>query len=360
MVRLALAVAALLMAAACPAPVTEGPDAANSTSPDASAIATDGSHEESDAAVTQGDGAVVAPDGGLVSPDGAVVTPDGAIEESDAGGEGADAGPASSHGTGGLTCSSTGSVSVSGTSYSFCVATVAGVEMKIVEPEPGTGPVRLAVYTHGDGAGPYTSGLAIKKHAPWTTKHRVLYVAAKAPNGCAWWLKPSYTTCDGVTPIPETAVDVGGENAQALLAAIEALRAGWDVLDSPVLFGGSSGGSIFLSASFFPLHGDRFPGAYALSCGGDDPWAGSMAWDTTKPELVGATKLYFTYGDKDFVKPDVLDAIAYFQGLSLPMDVKVIAESVAEGASHCGNVGGSYSYDQIGRVGEVWTGYLGE
>lgn len=320
MFRTTLALAALLLAVACPAP--------------APVDVADAAFETVDAAF--------APD---------------ASAGLDAAAPGPDAGPASSHGTGGLACTSTGVVSSSGMDYGYCVASVAGVEMKVVEPEPGTGPLRLAVYLHGDGAGPYSSGLALRKLVPWTTTHRTLLVAARAPNACAWWLKPSYTVCDGTTPAPDEAIDRGGENAQALLSALEALRAGWDVLDSPVLFGGSSGGSIFLTASFFPLHGDRFPGAYALSCGGDAPWAGGMAWDTTKPALVGASKLFFTYGDKDFVKPDVLGAIAYYQGLAVPTEVKVIAESVAEGTSHCGNVGGSYSYDQIGRVGEVWAGY---
>jgi len=273
---------------------------------------------------------------------------------------GSDAGSGSSQGHGGLPCSSTGVVSQGGADYSYCVASAGGVEMKIVEPAAsGTGPLRLAVYLHGDGAGPYTTGLALRKLAPWTTQHRVLLVAARAPNACAWWLVPSYTVCDGVTPVPNSAVDVGGENAAALKVVLDALRAGWDLADSPVLFGGSSGGSIFLSASFLPTFGDKYPGAYALSCGGDAPWDGSLAWDGQDPASVGASKIFFTYGDKDFVAPDVLDATAFYQGTSIPVDIKVVAETVAAGTtSHCGNVGGSYSYDQIGRISEVWASYL--
>lgn len=272
-----------------------------------------------------------------------------------------DSGPTSSHGNGGLTCTSKGDVSVDGNSYSYCVATVAGVELKIVEPDAGAAaPLRLALYFHGDGAGPYSSGLAIKKHAPWTSSHRVLYVAARAPNACAWWLKPGYTTCDGTTTVPDDAIDRTGENAVAVNAVIQALRAGWDLADSPILYGGSSGGSIFLSASFLPLYGDKHPGAYALSCGGQEPWAGELAWDATNPAQLGATRLFFTYGDKDFVAPDVQQALSFYQALGFPAEAKVIAESVGAGTSHCGNVGGSYSYDQLGRVPEVWASYLGE
>lgn len=271
-----------------------------------------------------------------------------------------DPGPGSSQGKGGLACSSTGVASEGGKDYSYCVAKAGSVEMKSVEPEAGgSGPLHLAIYLHGDGAGPYASHLDLRKLAPWTTAHNVLLVAALAPNACAWWLKPSYTTCDASTPVPDDAADKDGENADALKGAIDALRAGWDIADSPVLFGGSSGGSIFLSASFLPLFGDQFPGAWALSCGGDAPWAGSLAWDGKDATLVGANKLFYTYGDKDFVVPDVLESIDFYEGLSFPTDVKVIPETVQNGGtSHCGNVGGSYSYDQIGRVSEVWASYL--
>ncbi len=270
------------------------------------------------------------------------------------------AGTGSSQGQGGIACSSMGVASEGGKSYNYCVAKAGSVEMKIAPPAAGgSGPLHLAVYLHGDGAGPYASDLDLRKLAPWASTHNVLLVAALAPNACAWWLKPSYTTCDASTPVPNDAIDTGGENAAALKAAVDALRAGWDIADKPVLFGGSSGGSIFLSASFLPLFGDQFPGAWALSCGGDAPWAGGLAWDGKDPALAGANKLFFTYGDKDFVVPDVLAGIDFYQGLSIPTDVKVIPETVANGkTSHCGNVGGSYSYDQIGRVSEVWASYL--
>ncbi|MFO0593461.1 MAG: hypothetical protein U0441_38320 [Polyangiaceae bacterium] len=273
-----------------------------------------------------------------------------------------DSGPStgSSHGEGGLTCSKTGVATESGKDYKYCVAKAGSVEMKIVEPAAGgTGPLHLAVYLHGDGAGPYSSDFDLRKLAPWTTAHHVLLVSALAPNACAWWLSPSYTTCDGSTPVPDSAIDTGGENADALKAAIDALRGGFDIADNPVLFGGSSGGSIFLTASFLPLYGDKYPGAWALSCGGDAPFAGSLAWDGMNAALVSANSLFFTYGDKDFVVPDVLQSIEFYKGLSFSTDVKVVPETVASGTnSHCGNVGGSYSYDQIGRVAEVWSAFL--
>lgn len=267
----------------------------------------------------------------------------------------AGAGPSSSRGTGGIPCTATGSVSVDGTSYPFCLASVGDVQLKLVVPADTTGPLRLALYLHGDGAGPHDSGLALRKHAPFTTAHRTLYASVRAPNRCAWWLKPSYTTCGGTTPVPEAAKDVEGENAAALVQVIEALRAAFDVLDAPILFGGSSGGAIFLSSSFVPSYGARFPGVHAWSCGGDAPWSGRLDWDARDPATRTATKFFFTYGDKDFLVPDITRAIGFYRDAGLALDTQVVAEDAAPASSHCGNVDGTYSYDQLGRVAEVWA-----
>ena len=266
--------------------------------------------------------------------------------------------PPSSHGAGGLTCSSQGTAAVDGVSYRYCLTTVEGVELKIIEPTISEGPQQLALYFHGDGAGPYQSDFALKKHAPFTSTHNILHVAALAPNRCTWWLEPEYTVCDANTPIPDDAIDREGRNAVAVAAVIEALRAGWDLLDEPVLLGGSSGGSIFLTASFLPKYGDSVRGLYALSCGGAKPWTGSLDWEVTSAQL-DSTKLSFTYGDKDFVEPEVEQGLAFYQGLGFATDVRVVPETVAEGSSHCGNIGGSYSYDQLGRIPEMWAEQLG-
>ncbi|MGI5865428.1 MAG: hypothetical protein ACOX6T_25690 [Myxococcales bacterium] len=117
------------------------------------------------------------------------------------------------------------------------------------------------------------------------------------------------------------------------LAALDALRAGWDIADSLVLFGGSSGGSVFLAASFYPLFGDRFPGGYALSCGGDASRAGGLDWDSSDPALVGETTLFFTYGYKDFAVTDVLEAISLYEGEGIPVDVKVVPRPAKKAAA---------------------------
>ncbi|WP_255442030.1 hypothetical protein [Corallococcus sp. Z5C101001] len=258
---------------------------------------------------------------------------------------GTDAGTGSSHGSGKLPCSRTATVSTDAGTLTYCVAQVGATEVKLIEPKAGIapGPMRLAIYLHGDGALTYTGSnpRSLFTHGGWTYGHNTLYVTALAPNKCAWWTVPERTDC--TTEAPVEARDLEGKNAAELVGLIEALRRGWDIQDGPILFGGSSGGSIELTASFLPRYGDRYPGIYALSCGGEKPWTGSMDWDAANASLRGGTKFYFTYGDQDFLLQDIQAAEAYFGGLQFPVDDKVIP-----GAAHC-------AFDQVGRVSEVWN-----
>ncbi|AFE06917.1 hypothetical protein COCOR_06418 [Corallococcus coralloides DSM 2259] len=259
---------------------------------------------------------------------------------------GTDAGPGSSGGSGKLGCSRTGTVNTDAGTLTYCVAQVGATEVKYIEPKQGIvpEPMRLAIYLHGDGAAVYTGNnpRSLFTHGGWTYGHNTLYVTALAPNKCAWWVKPEYTTCspDGA-PLSER--DLEGKNAAELVSLIEALRKGWDIQDGPILFGGSSGGSIQLTSSFLPRYGDRYPGIYALSCGGEKPWSGQMDWDATNAALRGGTKFYFTYGDQDYLLQDIQAAEEYLGGLGFPVNDKVIP-----GATHC-------QFDQVGRVSEVWN-----
>ena len=70
--------------------------------------------------------------------------------------------------------------------------------------------------------------------------------------------------------------------------------------------------------------------------------------------------MFFTYGDKDFVVPDVEKSVAFYTGAGVPVDTKIIPETGTAGSTHCSNVNGVYSYNQLGRVTEVWGAYVGE
>lgn len=250
-----------------------------------------------------------------------------------------DAGPSSSGGTGGLECERTGTVN----SLSYCVVTIDGVELKIIEPEDTTGPMDLGIYLHGDGARAYEGDTALRIQAPWTRTRRTLYVAARAPNTCAWWLRPEYTACDGTGT--EANIDREGENADALVSVIRALQAAYDLNYDPILFSGSSGGAVFLTGSFLPLYGNEFHGAFALGCGGFAPYT-DFAWETTR-ENQGSTYLYFTYGDVDVFRSDIEGGIEAYEALDFGLEVELREGGVA----HC-------AFDHIGWVTETWESYV--
>ncbi len=261
---------------------------------------------------------------------------DASVEGPDASVEVRDAGPAHSGGLGKLTCTRTGSVNTTAGVKTYCVSNVAGVEFKVIEPDDaGTSePMRLAVYVHGDGARAYVNDTALRLHAPWTTRNHVLYVAALAPNGCAWWVKPGVDACDAGATVNDR--DLGGANADALEQVITTVRAAWDVLDAPVLYGGASGGSIFLSGSYLPRYGGARPGVWALSCGGEVPWSASTA-------LPDQSRLSFTWGDQDFLAPEITQAVGWFSDAGFPVETKLVPN-----AQHC-------AFDHLGRTTEIWA-----
>jgi hypothetical protein len=247
----------------------------------------------------------------------------------------------SSKGSGGVTCASQGDL---GGGRSYCLGNEGGSEFKLLEPTPASGSLRLALYLHGDGAAAHNNDGAMKALLGWADAHHALFVSVLSPNRCAWWQAASQTDCSAsATPVADT----NGVNAEALRAVIDKVRAGFDVSFGPAFYYGSSGGSIFLTKSFLRRFGDKYPGVFALNCGGEKPSL-ALSWNTSDAALRGPTKLYFTYGDQDFLKPDIEKAIPYWTAQGFPADTKVIA-----GAQHC-------AFDGHGRAGEVWSAFLGE
>lgn len=246
----------------------------------------------------------------------------------------------SSKGSGGITCTTTVDL---GGGRSYCKAKISGVELRFASaPAAATGPSRLVIYVHGDGARAYTSDGAMKALLPWADAHQARVLAVLAPNGCAWWQTPTHD-CATTTEEPDT-----GANATAFEAVLQALRGGYDIADGPTFYYGSSGGSIFLSKLFFPRFGKTYPGAYAMNCGGEVPPASAYSWDPKDARSRGETKFWFTYGDQDFLKDAAHATAGYFLSLGFPTDEKIIP-----GATHC-------AFDAHGRSKEVFSAYLGE
>ncbi len=247
----------------------------------------------------------------------------------------------STGGSGGVACTRTGTLA-SGRTY--CVGVLGGSEFKLELPPAPTGPLRLVAFLHGDGAVAYLDDSTMEALVPWADAHGAAVLAVKSPNACAWWQHPTQTDC---TPTAPFMPDLDGLNADALRAVLDGVRAGYDVTLGPAFYYGSSGGSVFLTRSFLRRFGDRYPGYYALNCGGEKS-PKSFEWDVMNPAKRGPTRLYFTYGDLDFLRSDIEVAIPYFAGLGFPTDSVMLTAT-----EHC-------AFDTNGRAQAVFSAALGE
>ena len=279
------------------------------------------SSESSTPAASAGSDAAPEPSGDGGEIEGAAPPPD------------AGATPQGSGGKGGLACTSRADVS----GRSICTATVGSVELRILEPMGGSGPMRLGLYLHGDGAAAHKSGSVFKPMIAWADAQHGLGVSFRAPNGCAWWQSPTHD-CTSQQSDP----DLAGANAAALVAAIDAVMKAYDVRTDGMRYYGASGGSIFLTDEWLPLHGGSHPGVFAIMCGGDASTR-AYAWDTSDATLRGKSPLWFTYGDKDFLLADEQASVAAFKGKGFAVTEKVIPN-----AGHC-------EFDAHGEAIGIWS-----
>ncbi|HQY63552.1 MAG: hypothetical protein IPQ09_11290 [Myxococcales bacterium] len=245
---------------------------------------------------------------------------------------GADAATPSSGGTGGLACTRRDALDPG---HTVCVLKIGGTELKVVEPAAGAGPLVLALYLHGDGAGAHKSGSALRTMAPWLDAARGLGVSVLAPNGCSWWQSPSHD-CASAGSTSDRAAD----NTKALAGAFEALGRAYDLRTDRTYYYGSSGGSIFLTEQWLPLEGGRHPGVFALMCGGEATTR-AFAWDPAS--ATRRSRFGFTYGDQDFLKKDIEGAARALRDKGLDVN-----ERVLPGAAHC-------AFDAHGEAVSVWS-----
>jgi pimeloyl-ACP methyl ester carboxylesterase len=214
--------------------------------------------------------------------------------------------------------------------------TVGSVELKIVEPRNGSGPLRLGLYLHGDGAAAYKSSSALEAMLPWTDTKHGLAVSLLAPNGCSWWQTPGHDCASSVDD-----PDVLAENTPPLVAAVEALKKAYDLYTDRIDYYAASGGSIFLAGEWIGLEGKAYPGVFALMCGGfvaSPAWS----WDPADARLRDRLALYFTYGDQDFLLSDIEGSIAAFETKGFHVTEKIIP-----GAGHC-------TFDASAEAMQIW------
>ena len=259
-----------------------------------------------------------------------------------------DAGIVSSHGSGGITCTSSTAIDPT---HTACLSQVNGTSFKLTTPDGGSGPYTLGIYLHGDGAGAYNSNSAVKRMLPLADAKHVLQIAVLAPNGCAWWQKPDTTFDAQCNNTGAVQPDVDGLNAHALAGVIDAVRAAYDIRDDRVLYYSASGGSIFLTHHFIPIYGSSYPGGMSINCGGEMPGDDEFTWPTDDATQRGSTQMFFTYGDSDtVVSPTIVhEAATGYAAKGFWVDEKILV-----GVGHCGP-----GFDAHARALEVWTQVLG-
>lgn len=284
----------------------------------AAACTSSGGGSESPAVVPTGEGGAGEVDAGDAS-----ASPDDAAVASAPG----------SGGKGGLTCTSR--VDVAG--RSICTAKIGSVEVRVLEPMGGTGPMRLGFYLHGDGAAAHKSGSVFKPMVAWADAKHGLGVSFLAPNGCAWWQSPTHDCTS-----QQTDPDLAGANAAALVTAVEAIMKAYDVRTDGMRYYGASGGSIFLTDEWIPLQAGTYPGVFAIMCGGGAP-SRTYGWNAADASLRAKSPLWFTYGDKDFLLTDEQAAVAAFKSTGF-----AVTEKVLPNAGHC-------EFDAHGEAIGIWS-----
>lgn len=249
-----------------------------------------------------------------------------------------DAGVVGTGGKGGLACTRVDDL---GGGRQSCVAKVGSVELKIVAGKSTVAtsgvPWRLGLYLHGDGADYHIDNTVLEAMLPWADAVHGLAVSALAPNGCAWWLSPSYDCSGASSPF-----DAANENSAALASAVDAIARAYDLRTDGIRYYSASGGSIFLTYEWIPLHGGSHPGVFALMCGGVVSGI-PYAWDTNDAALRARSATWFTYGAEDGLRPQIEQTTAAYLGKGFSVTSKVIPNQ-----GHC-------TFDVHAEAMAIWS-----
>jgi hypothetical protein len=223
-----------------------------------------------------------------------------------------------------LNCTRTGVLSAGRTYCETTLGASAGLStiVRIADKTVTRGPARLVLFLHADGATGYTDDSAMRALLSWADTNNARVVSALAPNGCSW-SQALGKSCANST----YESDSDGIQANYLDAALTELATRIQLANAPIFVESVSGGSIFVSYSFFPKFGNKYPGRYAINCGGvGNPLMLSFA----PASILSTTRFDFTYGDQDFLRFDAHASTLYYQ--SKGFDVR---EAILPGIGHC-------------------------
>jgi hypothetical protein len=199
-----------------------------------------------------------------------------------------------------------------------CQSTIDGIDVKFFPLAPGHAVKHLAVYLHQDEADDWYSNWAFPPIAEWTTPRDIMIVAPLAPS-----LYEDGTHGYGAAGDVDTVSQVG----PVLLKFLKAYKA------SPerTYYWGRSGGSWFMTSWFIPQFGQKMPGIFVPSCGGDVSNFMAWAWSPEqRSEARDRTSILFNYGAKDFLAMPIEQGMAEYREKGFHVESLVDPE-----AEHC-------------------------
>lgn len=200
----------------------------------------------------------------------------------------------------------------------FCETTVEGVAIKFVPLEGDIKPSGLAIYMHGDTAADWYKPFVVTPFVEWAKKKNVLLVLTR-----------STTRYDGDAESEYSYGAAQPEDARKLEKALTKIIAAYKTPSDNLLYFGTSGGPWFMSYAWIPMMAGKFPGLFALSCGGSQAWQ-KFAWDNKDTKLTSKIKIFYNFGDQDFLAANQENSLKHFNAAGI-----VTTKKVYPGAKHC-------------------------
>lgn len=199
-----------------------------------------------------------------------------------------------------------------------CETTVAGIQVKFFPLAEGVKASRLALYLHGDTAGDWKNPFVAINFASWAVQNKVLIVM------------PLSTAKYDDDPVGDQSYGAAQPaDAEKLATMVENFVGYFKTPRNNLLYSGVSGGPWFMASSYIPHIAGRFPGLFALSCGASTHW-NKAKWDFTDAAVRSKIKIFFNYGDKDFLRPGNEKSFDYYQKAGFE-----VSRLVHPGAEHC-------------------------
>jgi hypothetical protein len=215
----------------------------------------------------------------------------------------------------GITCTKS---TVIAKTKKICETVVQGIKVKFVPLADGVKVSRLAFYLHGDTAGDWKNPFVVSPIVEWAASKKVLIV-----------MPLSTAKYDDDPEGDQSYGAAQPEDAEKLSKLVGEFVSAYKTPSDNLLYYGTSGGPWFMTSSFIPIVAGRYPGLFALSCGASTFWQKAQ-WSYKDATIRNKIKIFFNYGDKDFLLSGEEKSYAYYEKEGF-----VVSKKVYPGASHC-------------------------